>query len=696
MSIQEVPWVNGYFSEVPRRKSTKWSTKSHTLRSDGNKQFQRKNYRQAVETYTKSILNAPIESDGKEQSLGFANRSAALFHLQEYQMCLDDIAHALEASYPDHLQYKLYQRKGQCLIELHKFEEARQALVAALESIGTATSLTPERQESVKKEVLQLLDQVLREENDAPPEDKNMPTEVPVISYGPSSTITQATRAVGLGFNEDQGRHLVAVDSIQTGDTLIVEQPFSAVLLPSHYDTHCHHCFKPILAPIGCDLCTDVRFCSQDCKSKSWETYHQYECGYLNLFHSVGIAHLSLRIVLTAGLQYLLESKDDYKSTEQVPGLTKEGVYDFGYPSVYHLMPHSDKMKVEDVFQYTMTAVLLLKCLVHCQFFPESDMDATLDGAFTLSPDKQYIGGLLLRHIQQLVCNAHAITGLKPDVNLSSTADVETVSQVRIATAIYPTASLMNHSCKPNIISSFHNDMLVVRATREIPKGEQVYNCYGPHHKKMNTSERQQILKDQYFFSCKCEPCQQREDRSFYQALKCPDCSGPLSLPKPDMVCEECGRVACDSDKMLEKVVLAHNMFVYGVTKLEKNDIGGALSELHDCLKLREAVMYRHNKDLAEVQDVLARCYATSENFLEAAKYLKRSIQTIKKMFGSRSIELGNELHKLAQILFNDHKEDEALMVIKKALKILTSHYGSSHPVTKDLLEMQTCLLDVK
>lgn len=166
---------------------------------------------------------------------------------------------------------------------------------------------------------------------------------------------------------------------------------------------------------------------------------------------------------------------------------------------------------------------------------------------------------------------------------MSSTADVETVSQVRIATAIYPTTSLMNHSCKPNIISrwviletnfihdsfhvcslffeymyssgrllaycrcsiyqshfscprttlwlfhiqfnvlrsSFHNDMLVVRATRDIPKGEQVYNCYGPHHKKMNTSERQQILKDQYFFTCKCEPCQQREDRSFYQVCLC-------------------------------------------------------------------------------------------------------------------------------------------------------------------------------
>ena len=67
---------------------------------------------------------------------------------------------------------------------------------------------------------------------------------------------------------------------------------------------------------------------------------------------------------------------------------------------------------------------------------------------------EMYIGGLLLRHIQQLVCNAHAIT----EVQVTPTAageitPVEETSQVRVATAIYPTASLMNHSCDPTIIS---------------------------------------------------------------------------------------------------------------------------------------------------------------------------------------------------------------------------------------------------
>ena len=71
-----------------------------------------------------------------------------------------------------------------------------------------------------------------------------------------------------------------------------------------------------------------------------------------------------------------------------------------------------------------------------------------------LNDTEIYIGGLLLRHIQQLVCNAHAITEVKV-TELGEQTLVQETSQVRVATAIYPTASLMNHSCDPTIISRF-------------------------------------------------------------------------------------------------------------------------------------------------------------------------------------------------------------------------------------------------
>jgi len=106
-----------------------------------------------------------------------------------------------------------------------------------------------------------------------------------------------------------------------------------------------------------------------------------------------------------------------------------------------------------------------------------------------VSSVREVVGGLLLRHTCQLVCNAYAITGLLrtnagPQASTVSTGSVstgavstgrrcdevtsvggggsvveegsvmmETSQQLRIATAIYPTASLMNHACDPSVIS---------------------------------------------------------------------------------------------------------------------------------------------------------------------------------------------------------------------------------------------------
>jgi hypothetical protein len=63
------------------------------------------------------------------------------------------------------------------------------------------------------------------------------------------------------------------------------------------------------------------------------------------------------------------------------------------------------------------------------------------------------VGAMILRHIAQLVCNGHAITKIDRISPENEIKGVVTEQQVRIATAIYPSASMMNHSCDPNIIN---------------------------------------------------------------------------------------------------------------------------------------------------------------------------------------------------------------------------------------------------
>ena len=96
-----------------------------------------------------------------------------------------------------------------------------------------------------------------------------------------------------------------------------------------------------------------------------------------------------------------------------------------------------------------------LRCRVRCD---------SVDGATV----RELVGAALLRHVCQLVANAHAITGVqRTDVGPTDSTDhvnneggrtrtaVDVSHQVRLATAIYPTASLMNHSCDPSIISRY-------------------------------------------------------------------------------------------------------------------------------------------------------------------------------------------------------------------------------------------------
>lgn len=48
-----------------------------------------------------------------------------------------------------------------------------------------------------------------------------------------------------------------------------------------------------------------------------------------------------------------------------------------------------------------------------------------------------------------------------------------------------------------------------------------------------------------------------------------------------------------------------------------------AVCRLRECLKEREAVLYRYNQELANTRDLLARCLADEANFTEAALHVR-------------------------------------------------------------------------
>ena len=86
----------------------------------------------------------------------------------------------------------------------------------------------------------------------------------------------------------------------------------------------------------------------------------------------------------------------------------------------------------------------------------------SLEGSQCVSADQSHpltlshLRSLFLHHLLQLRCNAHSISAIMAEEECTSGSDggsvVQTTSEVQLGSAVYPTASIMNHSCCPNAI----------------------------------------------------------------------------------------------------------------------------------------------------------------------------------------------------------------------------------------------------
>ncbi|KAH9495866.1 SET and MYND domain-containing protein 4 [Bulinus truncatus] len=687
--LKHVHWLPTYF-EACKVWHGKSPEVSKVWRNKGNKYFQLKQYAEAIEAYTQSCLNAPV---GENLTLAYGNRSAALYHLDLYKECLLDINRAMESGFPSESLHKLLSRKTNAHLRLEQIEQAEK--------------------KDFLKEVDLLASQVYSRRDNRVVKQSELNGVSPAIYAGVNDVVLQASKAVTLCVTPEKGRHLIANRFIPKGSTIIVERPFAAVLLPDHYENHCHHCFSKLpLTSVGCTHCNCVRFCHESCREKSWNSYHKTECHYLDLLHSVGIAHLSLRIILCAQLPFLRDfclhqSKYRLNDDSLSKGLNQNGQYDRSYVTVYDLMTHDVSTEPLDMLQYTLTAALLLTTLIHSGVF--DDVGSSGDGksvtqslvslalgqvnkqdtSVKLPADILDVGDLLLRHILQLVCNAHAITGLQAFTKSDDDLQTLDTEQVRIATAIYPTASLMNHSCDPTIISSFIGETLVVRTVKDVKNSEEIFNCYGPHYCRMRREERQEVLNSQYHFDCNCSKCSAGDfcnDR--FAAFKCPSCGGVL-LPEGN--CTNCGQAVSKQTLggLKKKLDSTQVLFTQGVHLMSESHFDDAIRILTDCFRQREKILYKDHRDIALVQDVIARCYASIGDFSQSADHLLASISFAQQMYGDKSVEYSHELLKMAEVLFNAERFSECLNVSEKCLALFSSLYPQGHENIKQVTELR-------
>nr|XP_018907929.1 PREDICTED: SET and MYND domain-containing protein 4 [Bemisia tabaci] len=605
-----------------RGKSTEESVR---LRNVGNSAFKQKKLSAALKLYSQSVAVAP--NDSAELALAYANRSAVLFMLKSYELCVVDINRAIACNYPDHLKYKLYERKAKCFLHNGCLEQSKRSFTLALKNLEVSTVKDKTRENLEKSYNSELESCVLKaggEEStnsktcfSADVEDAKDPLScqnsncLPSVSSPGNAVIPSASRAIKLDYNSEEGRYLCATEDIHPGDVLVVEEPYSSILLPDQYSSHCFECYKRNEALVPCLSCSLVMYCSEKCRNRNWEKCHKIECKILPTlldleFNKMEL--LALRILLVASRQGLeINLLRDYvesfshQESDVIKGLNSSGQYiSSDYCSMHHLETNSHRRSLADLFRRCTVATVFIYLLGRIDFF-ESELSSKIENGFVgsfemqphLSGAELFCGALLMKYLQCLPCNAHEVS----EMLFSKCADSHMVyDSLEIGAVAYPVLSLINHSCDPNVVRhSYNGDTVVLRAIQVIHAGDQLYDNYGYHHALHSREERQKHLLEQYYFQCQCLAC--LEDWPRY---------GDLASTNPVYLTRD--------TELLKKVSVSSKVFQSILEKVLEMKTNGHLDFLYKHLALLQQTIQRPWKEFSECQETVKQCLSMEAN----------------------------------------------------------------------------------
>ena len=589
-------------------------------RTRGNAHFQKKSYLTALGEYNLAIMQAATEAEKDDHHLPmvYANRSATLFYLKRYELCIRDTELAIETGYPKDMQYKLFDRQGKCYLCLGKGEKAVASFQQAQEGL-TKAKLDENTCNKWQAVLSKQLEEARTLTENGVAEDGQPQSKVPQLKNNHNKTFPSVSAAVNVAWKSNIGRHMVANDDITVGDVLVVEKPYTSVLYPEFYATHCYNCQCRVLAPVPCTQCSSVVYCSLHCRDTCWESIHKYDCQCLTLYGPGWcgrIGHLAARLAMVTGWPELLKYRTQVINGQIQPGekerqgISELAVYGNNYHAIHNLVTNAKQRTADGLFDFTVFAVFLLKVLQLGQMVPEVDNQQICETRLC------NLGGMLLHHLQLIQCNAHAIK------EVQRPTDFQDLQLTDIGIGVYPTASLINHSCDSNTELLFYDNVIVSRATRNIRNGEEVACSYGPSFFNTEYRERVISLKFRYSFDCKCRACRQKwpqwqQVEASIPKLLCQGCGIDLpqvSLQKKTIVkCKQC-KHSQDVADIVGELEGSHDEYARAVQDAVEGKNSEALPSLQHHLVLMQRCLGMPWRDFVACQQAVSNCYRLQAN----------------------------------------------------------------------------------
>ena len=480
--------------------------------------------------------------------------------------------------------------------------------------------------------------------------------------HGNIGTVPHASPAVRVGDAGPAGRGLFVSCNLPVGAVLVCEPPFAAVVHKAARTSRCHACFQLLpLNQVPCKGCSFGRYCSTACMEAACAGVHgTRECG------SAWAAALPADAVLAVRVACGIQDAGPSCRALDVAQLQAH-------------WPTGQDRAQEKVGQCVLSAVLA-QCLA---------IRSAVSG--TEAPT----AAQLLRALRVVRTNCFAVTDDWAPQVYSGAARGECT----VATAVYATASLCNHSCAPRAHASFGvGGAIIIRATTpHLNAGTEVTIAYGPQQGQEPAHVRQAHLRTSHAFTCACDACS-AEDVASRDAqltgLKClagGDCAGAVPFPSSrkrggDEVarCTLCG-AAQPSDALARAAAAAlHAKSTLGRAR-DTGDVAAAREAVAELL----AHVHGNNRRVAEAWDVLAQTLHDSGQHEEAQAACERSTAILRVHYPQGCLALGHEDAKLAGLALAAGDAATASTAAQRALAYFRAHYGTSYP---RMAEMQALM----
>ena len=166
----------------------------------------------------------------------------------DYELAIADINFALSLGYPEEIRYKLYDRLGRCHLKNGNPVKAKPSFLIAHQLLSKSGDMEEKKMDELKSSLqtcIRECEKLLGNTAKQTEEDISLPD-----TMIDTTDMIRSTDYSALGFKVEVkqddvvGRHVVAKESLELGETVLVESPFAAVLYPEQNGKNCHHCFK--------------------------------------------------------------------------------------------------------------------------------------------------------------------------------------------------------------------------------------------------------------------------------------------------------------------------------------------------------------------------------------------------------------------------------------------------------------------